>query len=212
MNRRIEELISRASEPGPKTTEGKRTVRMNAFQHGLTGQSLVMAASEAPHYQSLSRGFQERFQPADIYESQLLQKIVDTNWRLNVCAALECNLMGTGTADNILNSPEDDRTEAVFARCRAWTAASDQFEKLGRYETGLHRRLLKMVAELERVQTLRHAREEKEEADLQASFDALTPLRAAVHSVKEVDAASTAAEEAAPAAEPDSDFAATAGF
>jgi hypothetical protein len=211
MNRRIENLISRASEPGPKTLQGKQAVRMNAFQHGLTGQSLMMTAGEAPYYQSLSRGFQERFQPADVFEKQLLQKIIDTNWRLNVCAALECNLTATGTATSLGMTAQDERTDAVFAHCHAWTQASDQFEKLGRYEAGLNRRLLSMVAELERVQNARHEREAREEADLQASFDALAPLRTAVQSVKEADAESTASEEAAPAAEPDIDFAVTVG-
>ncbi len=204
MNRRIEELISRASQPGPKTTEGKQAVRMNAFQHGLTGQSIVMTAAEAPYYQSLTHGFTEHFQPADVFESQLLQKIIDTNWRLNVCAALECNMMGTGTADNIIHSTEDQRTEAVFARCRAWAQSSDDFEKLGRYEAGLNRRLLNMVAELERVQQARHSREEKDEAELQASFDVLAPLQASLTAVGELEAASPATASADPEPEPES--------
>ncbi len=121
----------------------------------------MVPVDEMPFYNATSAGFHRRFQPADSFEAQLLQKIIDTNWRLNICAALETNLFGVGAVDYAESGNHDDCVESILARCRAWSDMGNQFERLGRYETSLNRRFIRLIAELERAQAARVAREQR---------------------------------------------------
>src|SRR6267143_6392027 len=94
-----------AHSTGPKTEAGKKRSSLNAYRHGLTGQTIILPAADLVAYQAFTRTFFDRYKPVDIIEKQLVQSLADTSFRLNRIAALEHNLMGLGFdehSDNIV--------------------------------------------------------------------------------------------------------------
>ena len=85
-----------AHSTGPKTEAGKKRSSLNAYRHGLTGQTIILPAEDLVAYQDFTRTFFDHYKPVDIIEKQLVQSLADTSWRLNRVAALEHNLMGLG--------------------------------------------------------------------------------------------------------------------
>jgi hypothetical protein len=74
---------------GPRTAAGKQRSSQNALTHGLTSHSPVLATEDPAAYQRHCRQFLDEYQPATPTESQLVQEIADTAWRLNRIPLLE---------------------------------------------------------------------------------------------------------------------------
>jgi hypothetical protein len=92
MRKEIRDQINRSSaekSTGPKTAEGKQRSAMNAFKHGLTGQSLVLQPNEMEACNRLTASMLSDLKPKTEPERQLAQKIIDGNFRLNRLAAVE---------------------------------------------------------------------------------------------------------------------------
>lgn len=145
--------------PGPQTPEAKAAVRWNSYRHGLTGQLLRVPADERPFHDRIAAGFLERFQPVDEFEAQLVQKLIDDNWRLNTCAALESALFADGDVSYRRAQPADNAVGDVLTRAVTWQKQGNSFERLGRYETHIHRRFLRNLQALEDAQAARRANE-----------------------------------------------------
>jgi hypothetical protein len=155
-----------AKSTGPKTPEGKQRASMNAFQHGLTGNRMMLQEHEQEAYARLTDALTAEFNPATETERQLLQKIVDCHMRINRAASLEANILNFGLIENTSDAAHDDATECMAAQTRSWLANENSIEKLGRYEARLSRQLLTYTKELERIQTARR------ENDVYARFSA----------------------------------------
>jgi hypothetical protein len=78
---------------GPRTEPGKQRSSLNALRHGLTAQTVVLPSEDPANYESHRRQFLEEYQPATATETQLVQELVDTAWRLNRIPLLEANLL-----------------------------------------------------------------------------------------------------------------------
>ena len=160
MRKEIRDEINRANagkSTGPKTTEGKQRSAMNAFKHGLTGQSLMLQPNEMEAYNRLTVALLSDLKPKTEPECQLAQKIIDGHFRLNRLAGVENNMFNFGLIQHTTDTPHDDRVEVMVAQTRAWIEQSHAFDVLGRYETRLSRQLLKYTEEFERLQTVRRA-------------------------------------------------------
>ncbi len=143
---------------GPKSENGKKRVSMNAFKHGLSGQKLFLQADEYVPYFELASEYIGEFAPVGVREEQLTQHIIDSNWRLNRCAAMENNLLSTGTLEqdnDALNAGDDDDNVAMMSQALAWQTGAKAFEALSRHETRIFRMMQKMEEELEQLQTKR---------------------------------------------------------
>src|SRR5579862_2428308 len=66
---------------GPKTEEGKQRSRVNAYKHGLTGQTLLLSAEERTFYDQHVQGYMDVYKPATQPEKVLVQIIADDYWR-----------------------------------------------------------------------------------------------------------------------------------
>jgi hypothetical protein len=161
-----------AHSTGPKTPEGKQRASMNAFQHGLTGNRMMLQPHEQEAYTHLTQSLIAELNPATESERQLVQRIIDCNTRLNRIATLETNILNFGLLENMFEAPPqstdsepgaptefDDRLESMAAQTRSWLANENSFEKLGRYEARLSRQLLAWRKELERLQAARRQTE-----------------------------------------------------
>jgi hypothetical protein len=103
-----------AHSTGPKTEAGKKRSSLNAYRHGLTGQTIILPAEDLDAYQDFTHTFFTDYKPVGTLEKQLVQSLADTSWRLNRGAALEHNLIGLGF-DEHSNSIKTEHPEAHAA-------------------------------------------------------------------------------------------------
>jgi len=78
---------------GPRTQAGKQRSSLNALRHGLTAASPVLPSEDRAAYESHRRQFVDEYQPATPTETQLVQELIDTSWRLNRIPLLEADLL-----------------------------------------------------------------------------------------------------------------------
>jgi hypothetical protein len=78
---------------GPRTEPGKQRTSLNALRHGLTAASPVLPSEDRAAYESHRRQFFDEYQPATPTETQLVQELIDTSWRLNRIPLLEAKIL-----------------------------------------------------------------------------------------------------------------------
>jgi hypothetical protein len=66
---------------GPKTPEGKQRSSVNAYKHGLTGQTLILSEEEKLIYDAHVESYRDLYKPAGHPEEVLVQSIADDYWR-----------------------------------------------------------------------------------------------------------------------------------
>ena len=136
--------------------EGRERAAMNAFQHGLSGNRMILQEHELEAYRRLSSALHHDYSPTTETERQFVQKIIDCHTRLNRIVAIENNILNVGVSQNTDPlSGNDAATEAMIAQARTWTLQANSFEKLGRYESRISRQLIQYTKELDRIQTAR---------------------------------------------------------
>ncbi len=74
---------------GPRTPEGKEQSRRNALTHGLTAEALVIDGEDAEAMHDLLERAFDVYQPRDVIEEHLVQRMVGLTWRLRRVPALE---------------------------------------------------------------------------------------------------------------------------
>ena len=82
-----------AHSTGPRTEAGKQRSSLNATKHGLTAQTVVLPSEDPAQYEAHRAQFFDEYQPATPTETQLVQELVDTAWRLNRIPLLEAGLI-----------------------------------------------------------------------------------------------------------------------
>ncbi len=91
---------------GPKTEQGKLRASLNALRHGLTSHLVVLPTEDPEQYQQHLASFQRDLRPLGADEQNLVQILADTSWRLHRVAALEANLLTTGTFTGELSTAD----------------------------------------------------------------------------------------------------------
>ncbi len=136
---------------GPRTPAGKQRSSINALRHGLTAASAVLPSEDQAAYDSHRRGFFDEYQPATPTETQLVQEIADTAWRINRIPFLEAELL-----DRAANSPsEQARIDFDIVD------AHRNLATLGLHYTRLSRQFQKAVDQLREIQSERHREQER---------------------------------------------------
>jgi hypothetical protein len=162
--------VSRAnaqSSTGPKSRQGKQRSRLNAVKHNLSGQHLILQETELEAYNRMATSMLIDLKPKSEPERQIVQKIIDINFRLNRLNAIENNMFTYSLVQNESDTDHDDRIEVMGAQTRSWIERAASFDILGRYENRLSRQLLNYQEEFERLQA---ARKQQERADAHRSF------------------------------------------
>ncbi len=83
---------------GPRTAAGKQRSSLNALRHGLTAASPVVPSEDPAVFEDHRRRFFDEYRPATPTESQLVQELVDTSWRLNRIPLLEADVLARAAA------------------------------------------------------------------------------------------------------------------
>ena len=81
-----------AKSTGPRTPEGKAASRLNALKHGVYANSPLIEGEDSAHYEALSRGYFERFNPATPEEHTLLASIIRNAWLMERLSLVETDI------------------------------------------------------------------------------------------------------------------------
>jgi len=135
---------------GPRTEAGKQRSSLNAIRHGLTAQTVLLPSEDPAQYETLRRQMLDECQPATPTETQLVQELVDTAWRLNRIPLLEADLLTRATDTRATREPiACDIAEATRA-----------LATLGLHGQRLSRQFQKTLDQLRAIQTERRQREQ----------------------------------------------------
>jgi hypothetical protein len=143
---------------GPRTPAGKQRSSLNALRHGLTASSAVLPSEDRAAYDAHRRGFFDEYQPTTQTETQLVQEIADTAWRLNRIPSLEAALL-----DRAANPPSE--------QARIDFDIVDAHRALGLHYTRLSRQFQKTVDQLREIQSDRAERERGDLKDAAALLE-----------------------------------------
>ena len=77
---------------GPKTTEGKAAVRLNAVKHGLLSREVLLPGEDEAALKELSERLQDELQPAGVLEDILVEEIITAVWRLRRLRRVEAGI------------------------------------------------------------------------------------------------------------------------
>jgi hypothetical protein len=151
---------------GPRTEAGKRRSSLNALRHGLTAASAVLPFEDRTAYEDHRRRFFDEYQPATPTETQLVQELVDTSWRLNRIPLLEADVLAraanppTGEAVKLDQPMEFDIVDAHRL-----------LANLGIQGQRLSRQFQKCLDKLRDIQADRAERERHDLKDAAALFE-----------------------------------------
>ena len=149
-----------AHSTGPKTEAGKKRSSLNAYRHGLTGQTIILPAEDLVAYQAFTRTFFDDYKPVGTLEKQLVQSLADTSWRLNRVAALEHNLIALGFDEHQNSiSTEHPEAHAAFVIIEALRDETPALAVLGLHTARLSRHFEKTLKQLNDTQEKRRATE-----------------------------------------------------
>ncbi len=81
---------------GPRTQEGKSASSLNALKTGLTGRTVLLPNEDADRYSHLVSSLVAEYKPVGSEESQLVQSIADSTWRLHRIPSLKAGIYAVG--------------------------------------------------------------------------------------------------------------------
>ena len=141
---------------GPRTLAGKLTARLNAVQHGLTGQLTIIPRSEYPTYIALDQRMTASLNPIGEQELQLAARLVRDTWRLHRAAANEENLYALDLIQSESPSTGDPSLDVALCNAETFSKRTRDFDRSSLYEQRLNRSLHKNYALFRELQKERN--------------------------------------------------------
>ena len=77
---------------GPRSSQGKRRTRQNAFKHGLTAETVVAIFESVDEYTALEQDLIAEQRPSTLVEHLLVVRLASLLWRLKRATAIETGL------------------------------------------------------------------------------------------------------------------------
>ena len=77
---------------GPKTSEGKDAVRLNALKHGLLSQEILLPGEDEEALRELGERLRDELQPVGEFENLLVDRIISAYWRLRRLGRVEAGI------------------------------------------------------------------------------------------------------------------------
>ena len=137
-----------AKSNGPVTEDGKATSSRNSLRHGLRAKAVVLPGESQEEFDELREDYIQRFQPADRVESDLVDTMAATRWRLLRIAAIESGILSEGI-DRAIKFDSDNHLSFAF------TANENSLANLSRYENSLNRTFDRALKQLQLLQKSR---------------------------------------------------------
>lgn len=146
---------------GPVTAEGRAQSSKNALKHGLTSKTVVLPYEDSTRYQQNLDSYMAAWQPATDEELQLVQSLVDCDWRLSRIGRLETAILLKGHLEFASKYEDRDSVErAHLIEAEAYLKYEKQLRNLHIQEARLRRLMDKARAELVRLRTARKRQEQ----------------------------------------------------
>jgi hypothetical protein len=92
---------------GPRTEEGQRRSRGNAYRHGLTAETVIVGIEEAADYDAFESEIVTEYDPKSVVERELTYRLASLLWRLRRSTLIETGLLQIGS------QPPQGRDEGV---------------------------------------------------------------------------------------------------
>jgi hypothetical protein len=148
---------------GPRTEAGKQRSKLNALRHGLTGQTIVLPTEDHAAYQPHSQSLLDDCRPKGAIETQIVQSLIDTSWRINRATAVETNLLSLGITEmeSRIHANHPD-AEAALAMALAFREHNRAFANISVHSRRLTRQFERTLALLRQIQAERRANEERQ--------------------------------------------------
>ncbi len=143
---------------GPRTPYGKAKSSLNAVKTGLTGRTVLLHEDDADAYRTHIAAYESEYKPVGLRESELVQSLADTQWRLARIPGLEMAIYTRGRCE-FADRFEDQATELRTSMIELETHLKyeKQLRNLQLQESRLARRFEKEKAELRELQKQRQA-------------------------------------------------------
>jgi len=134
---------------------------LTAITSALTGHATLLPAADATQYDQLIRAYQNEFGPVGLQESNLVQSLAQTAWRLRRTLTLEMTIFAKGRIEFApqFAAHNPDLRESLID-VHTFLTYEKQIRGLQLQEARLTRRVDKDSAELRRLQQERRQREE----------------------------------------------------
>lgn len=142
---------------GPVTAQGKAVVAKNALKTGLTGRTVLLPSDDAELYAAHILELKERFKPETSEETELVQSIADTAWRLARIPSLEAGIYAVGRAKlaTLHAGVEDEAQRKILVEAEVHLAYERQLKNLHIQEGRLRKHLAADTAALTNLQETR---------------------------------------------------------
>jgi len=144
---------------GPVSHEGKAISSLNAVKTGLTGRTVLLHSDDAAVYQQHLAAYQNEYKPVGLRETELVQSLADTQWRLQRIPGLEMAIYAHGRAENQDYCSQHVTTGANLIELGTFLKYEKQLRNLQLQEARLQRRYEKEMAELRSLQKERKENE-----------------------------------------------------
>lgn len=144
---------------GPRTEEGKKKSRLNAFKHGLTGQLDIMTGDMREAHDTFIARIVDSLKPADALEEQLAHSIAESYWRMNRVSTIENALLAEGDWSLLDHNQDKEFTDLqrALSAARGFIEHPERFNLLTVYEMRLHRKAAADLKQLRELQAERRA-------------------------------------------------------
>ena len=152
---------------GPRTEAGKAKSSMNAVKTGLTGRTVLLASEDAEAYEAHLLQYVDRFAPVSERETELVQSLADTQWRLDRIPNLEAGLFALGRVRcaDLFEDEKNGQVRRAMIDAHILVEDAKHFKNLHLQENRLLRRYEQHAKELRELQAQRKKeQEEKEQA------------------------------------------------
>ncbi|HEX4168263.1 MAG TPA: hypothetical protein VHZ55_22590 [Bryobacteraceae bacterium] len=145
--------VERLAKGGPRTEQGKRIASMNAVKTALTGRTVLLPSDDADAYRGHLAAYQREYSPVGLRESELVQSLADTQWRLSRIPGLESAIYAKGRYEFAEAHAEEEITlRKALIELDTHLKYEKQLRNLQLQESRLHRRYEKESAELRQLQ------------------------------------------------------------
>jgi hypothetical protein len=152
---------------GPTSPEGKAKASLNAVKNALTGRTVLLSSDDAAEYEHHILAYQDELKPIGQRESDLVQSIADSAWRLTRIPGLEMAIYARGHIQfaESFNDHEPSLRPAMI-ELQTFLTYEKQLRNLQLQEARLHRRREKDTAELRQLQEERKQESKRKQLEI----------------------------------------------
>src|ERR1700735_2701436 len=163
------EFPNESTGPAPPASQaGTQRTRLNAYNHGLTGQIHLLTAAEQTAFDAHCQSICEALAPVGALQIDIAQAIAEDRLRLKRARAIEAGifaagrqgLLGVNPGKSAVCTTEDPAQlliEDTLLQARTWLAKNDNFLLLALYEQRINRTIERNMAELRTLRAERQA-------------------------------------------------------